>query len=321
MKARSLWFFTASNPTITFGGFEGESKQEIYEQLPPGSYPKSIYISPKSNFSSVEQLIEDRGFLYPFVVKPNVGMMGFMFRKINSKQELQLYHERVPVNYIIQKLIDYPIEVSIFYYRMPGKKRGTISGFLMKQPPEIIGDGRSTLQQLIQENRDLKYKFDEINTRHQDKLDMILPFGKRFILSHASNRSQGGKLLNLQHEIDEKLTAVIDKISQHSRYFYYGRYDIKCASIEALKNGTEFSILEYNGSGAGIQHVYGSGLSLWQACGLILLHWKVLYQISVHNNKINGIPFWEYKKGRIFLKAAMKNLKYLKKADSEFPSF
>ena len=321
LKARSFWFFTASNPTITFGGFEGESKQEIYEQLPNGSYPKSIYISPKSDFSSIEQLIEERGFPFPFVVKPNVGMMGFMFRKINSLKELQLYHEKVPANYIIQKLIDYPIEVSVFYYRMAGKRSGTSSGFLMKQPPEILGDGRLTMQVLIRENKDLEYNLDGINTRHQDRFAVIFQVGKRFILSHASNRSQGGKLLNLQHEIDQKLTAVFDKISQHSRYFYYGRYDIKCASIGALKNGTEFSILEYNGSGAGIQHIYGNGLSLWQACKLILSHWEKLYQISAHNNKVNGIPFWGYKKGRAFLKSALRNLKHLKKVDIEFPSF
>lgn len=321
LKARSFWFFTASNPSITFGGFEGESKQEIYEQLPNGSYPKSAYVSPKSDFLAVEQLIEERGFSFPFVVKPNVGMMGFMFRKISSMKELRLYHEKVPVNYIVQKLIDYPIEVSVFYYRIPGRAGGTISGFLMKQPPEIVGDGRSTILELIRGNKDLEYKIDEINMRHQDRLDMVLPAGKRFILSHASNRSQGGKLLSLEHEIDEKLTAVFDRISEHSRYFYYGRYDIKCASIEALKEGTDFFILEYNGAGAGVQHIYGNGLSLWQACKLILSHWEKLYQISVHNNKVNGIPFWEYEKGRTFLKTAMKNLKCLKKADSEFPSF
>jgi hypothetical protein len=191
----------------------------------------------------------------------------------------------------------------------------------MKQPPQVIGDGTSTLQKLIKGNKNLEYKLDEIYMHHQDRLNMIVPKGEKFILSYASNRSQGGKLLNLQHEIDEKLTAIFDKISQHTRHFYYGRYDIKCASIETLKTGREFSILEYNGAGAGIQHIYGSGLTLWQAGKLILLHWKKLYQISIHNHKVNGIPFWEHTKGRIFLKAAMKNLKQLKKADSEFPSF
>ena len=44
IKARSLWFFTASNPTLTFGGYEGESKIEMYKQLPSGTYPKTILI-------------------------------------------------------------------------------------------------------------------------------------------------------------------------------------------------------------------------------------------------------------------------------------
>lgn len=320
IKARSFWFFTASNPSITFGGFEGEGKQEIYEQLPPDSYPKSIYISPKKSFLSLEQLIALHKFSYPFVVKPNVGMMGFMFRKINSREELKLYHESMPVDYIVQKLIEYPLEVSVFYYRMPGTDKGTVSGFLMKQPPQVIGDGKSTLSELIESNNDLKYKLDQMNARHQERLDIILPKGEKFVLSHASNRSQGGKLVNLRHEIDEKLTNLFDSISLHAGYFYYGRYDIKCTSIEALKSGTNFSILEYNGAGAGIQHAYGNSLSLWQACGLIFQHWKILYHISVHNNKINGVPYWEHKRGKVFLKAAMQNLRLLKKLDSEFPT-
>ena len=33
LRARSCWFFTPSNPTLTFGGFEGESKKEMYDQM------------------------------------------------------------------------------------------------------------------------------------------------------------------------------------------------------------------------------------------------------------------------------------------------
>ena len=39
IRARTLWFFTPSNPTITFGGFAGETKQEVYRQLPEGTWP------------------------------------------------------------------------------------------------------------------------------------------------------------------------------------------------------------------------------------------------------------------------------------------
>lgn len=321
MKAKSLWFFTASNPTITFGGFEGEGKQEIYEQLPPHSYPQSIYVKAHLALCRLEQMIFENQFSYPFVVKPDVGLMGYMFRKISTFEELKRYHQKMPVNYIIQKFIDLPLEVSVFYYRMPNAKSGTVSGFLMKKSPEVTGDGKSTLSELIERNEDLKYKQTEMKARHQAQLEKVLPPGEKLILSYASNRSQGGKLVSLAHEIDEKLVALFDRISHQAKHFYYGRYDIKCASIEKLKEGTDFSILEYNGAGAGIQHVYGNNLSLFKACSVILQHWKMLYKISAYNHKVNGIAYYEKKKGKAFLKSARQNIQLLEKLDTEFPAF
>jgi hypothetical protein len=321
IKARSFWFFTASNPSITFGGFEGEGKQEIYEQLPENSFPKSLLINHGLAFAEVRQLLKQHEFTYPFIVKPDVGMMGYMFRKIFSDEELQLYHESLPVNYIIQKFVDYDLEVSVFYYRMPNADKGTISGFLMKQQPEVTGDGKSTLATLIEQNKDLKYKQNILKARHQKHLEMVLPENEKYILSYASNRSRGGKLISLAHEIDEKLLNVFDKISLQTKHFYYGRFDIKCASVESLKNGVDFSILEYNGAGAGVQHVYGNSLPLWKACKIIVQHWEVLYRISVYNNKENGVKYWDKKEGKMFLKKARKDIMTLKKMDAEFPVF
>src|SRR5450432_4209243 len=79
LRAGSFWWFTPSNPTLTFGGFEGESKKEMYRQLPPSIYPRSIYISPSLSFAEAEKLFSDNNFNYPVAVKPDIGMMGFMF--------------------------------------------------------------------------------------------------------------------------------------------------------------------------------------------------------------------------------------------------
>lgn len=321
IKAKSLWFFSASNPTITFGGFEGEGKMEIYNQLPAGTFPETIYIKAGLELCKVKQMILDNQFSYPFIVKPDVGLMGFMFRRICNFEELKRYHQKMPVDYIVQKFVDLPLEVSVFYYRMPNAEKGTVSGFLKKQAPEVTGDGASTLWQLIQNNKDLKYKQHEMKVRHCERLQEVLPEGKRLILSYASNRSQGGKLVSLAHEIDEELTNVFDRISHQTKHFYYGRYDIKCASVEKLKKGVDFFILEYNGAGAGVQHVYGNSFSLWQACSTILNHWKMLYRISVYNHKVNGILYCSRKKGKQLLNAARQNIKVLKKLDSGFPVF
>jgi hypothetical protein len=57
IRSRAIWFFTPSNPTLTFGGFEGEDKREMYEQLPKDLYPKTIFVNPRDEYSDVLQQV------------------------------------------------------------------------------------------------------------------------------------------------------------------------------------------------------------------------------------------------------------------------
>jgi hypothetical protein len=316
IKSKSLWFFTASNPTLTFGGFEGESKREMYDQLPPGTYPKTLLISHDIDFTKALRIVERNKFGYPFAVKPDVGMMGFMFRTISNEEEFKQYHELMPADYLVQEFVEYPLELSVFYYRFPNERKGNITGFIRKDYLSVTGDGRSTLLELISNYDRARFRVEEIKSKHKDKLHIILPEGEVFILSRALNLSRGGKLVSLAHEKDERLLKVFDDLSHYAGYFYYGRYDVKCRSIEDLKQGKNFSILEYNGSGAEPHHIYGNGYTLLEAYGIVLQHWKVLYAISKYNER-NGIEYWEFRKGYRFLRKAKKHFKQLKQLDLE----
>jgi hypothetical protein len=318
IKARSFWFFTPSNPTLTFGGFEGESKQEMYEQLPPGSYPTSLFIRCKEPIAGIFNKLQQAGLSFPVAVKPDVGMMGFLFRTIQSAEALQSYHERMPVDYIIQQLINHPIEVSVFYYRLPGQARGTITGMVRKEYLAVSGDGMSTLRELIVSHPRARFKQEEMFAKHKDNLSKVLAEGEMYYLSLALNLSRGGKLISLAHEIDERLLVLFDRISHYSGQLYYGRYDIKCHSIEELKEGRKFSILEYNGSGAEPHHVYGNGNNIFQAYRILLHHWKVLSLISSYNHK-HGYPYWSFRDGFVFLKKAKRHFKMLKRLENETP--
>lgn len=319
IKSKSMWFFTTSNPTLTFGGMDGEAKEEMYTQLPVDSYPNTIYIRPAMTFAEVEKMISAAQINYPFAVKPNVGMSGFMFRKVENPETLRLYHSKISADYLIQDLITLPLEVSVFYYRLPNEKHGTVSGFVRKGSPYVTGDGVSSLSDLIRLHSGVRFKVDQVLDRHKKNLDMILGKDQIYQLSDASNRSQGGKIENLKAEIDDSLHKLFDKLSHYSGNFFYGRYDIKCASIDDLKQGKNYSILEYNGSGAGTQHIYGSGYNLFQVWKIILAHWKMLYQISRYNYN-QGIKYWTFWSGLKFLREAKKNLKRLKQLDAEFPA-
>ncbi len=316
LKSRTLWFFTPSNPSITFGGFAGETKREVYDQLPTGTWPVSVFISPKNNIEDIYQQIHEKGLMYPVVVKPDSGLMGFMFRKVDTADHLRQYHEVMEVDYIVQEYVDYPLEISVFYYRFPDQAKGTITGFLKKEFLEVYGDGEKTLLELIDEYPRVQFRLEEIKGKHSSRLQDIIPAGERYCLSYALNLSRGGKLISLADEKDEKLLAVFDALSHHSK-FYYGRYDIRCQSIEDLKEGKNYSILEFNGCGAEPHHVYGDGRTLLQACSILVHHWNVMYRIARYNQQ-HGVPYWPHAKARAFYKEVGQHMKKLKVLDVVF---
>lgn len=286
----------------------------MYEQLPAGTYPETLYIEPGITISTLLEQLHRSAIQYPFIVKPDVGMKGILFRKIDTVEQLISYHQKMPVVYLIQALLEHPIELSVFYYRYPGEQKGVISGMIQKELLEVIGDGTHTLWELILLHPRAQFRLEEMRAHHGHRADFILPKNEQFYLSYAGNHNRGARFINLINEVDADLLAVFDGLSLHSGQFYYGRYDIKCNSIEALKEGKEFMILEFNGAGAEPNHIYDAGISLGAAYREILRHWKVLYEISWINRE-KGVAPWSFRKGWHFLKASSKHFKELEKID------
>ncbi len=314
IKSRAVWFFTPSNPTITFGGFEGEGKKEMYDQLPPHTVPKTLFVKHDLPFEAVADLVKEAGYQYPFIVKPDVGMKGILFRKLDSEEQFRKYHIHIPVEYIVQELVDLPVEVSVFYYRHPTQQKGTVSGFIYKELLHVVGDGQSTLEALVLNHHRAKYRYEEMKHRHGHRFDRVIEKDHIFYLSYAGNHNRGARFTNLKDEIDEALHTVFDELSHYSKHFYYGRYDIKTTSIADLKAGKNFMILEYNGCGAEPNHIYDCNMKLFDAYREILRHWKALYEISEWNNR-QGFTYWSFRKGYDFLRQSNRHFKLLKQYD------
>jgi hypothetical protein len=321
LRARSFYFFTPVNPTLTFGGFEGGPKKEIYALLPDGSYPRSIYIDPRLPLLKVEVQMTAAGLSYPVAVKPNIGMMGLMFRKLDNADELSVYHQMMTAEYILQELVEYPLEVSVFYYRLPDQAKGTITGFVRKEALEVTGDGATTLETLMQglSGRPGFY-IEEWKRKHQNRLHDVVPQGQVFKLSWVANLSRGARLVSLEGEKDYKLLSLFDAISHASKHLYYGRYDIKCASVSQLKEGKNFTILEFNGAGAEPHHVYGNGYSFVEMYSIIAHHWQALFTIARYHHR-RGTTYQSLLDGIQFTRRSNRHFKQLRKLDKQMPVF
>jgi hypothetical protein len=316
LRSGSVWFFTPSNPKITFGGMDGEPKKEMYNLLPKHLYPATFSVIPGQDFNLLKSDLQNSGIQYPFVVKPEVACQGILFRKIDNEIELQNYHSKLPVEYLVQDLVAYPMEVSVFYIRHPAQKKGTVTGFLHKIPLQVTGNGKDTLEQLIQKHSKAQKRLGEMLSKHSEHLHTIIPAGEKYMLSYAANHNRGAHFIDLKEHIDDKLVSIFDEISLGINDFFYGRYDIMCNNVEDLKNGKNFTILEYNGCGAEPNHFYDTGYTLTGAYKEILKHWKALYRISKYNSG-QGIKPWRFKKGQKFLAQIKAHFKLIRQVDKD----
>ena len=314
IKSKAVWFFTSSNPKITFGGMEGEPKKEMYDLLPKELYPPTFTVLPSEDIVIVQEKLLLHNIQYPFIVKPEVGGQGILLRKINNLHELQHYHSLMQWEYIVQQLVQYPMEVSVFYIRHPAESKGIITGFLHKIPLQVTGNGKDTLETLVKQHPKGNKLLKSLRAKHTDAWMQPVTEGEKYMLSYAANHNRGARFIDLKNEIDGRLVNLFDDISSTGNEFYYGRYDSMCTNVEDFKAGKNFTILEYNGCGAEPNHFYDTGYTLSGAYKEILKHWKALYHISKYNRQ-RGVEPWPLNKGRKFLTDSRKLTTAMKAID------
>lgn len=301
IKARSFFFFNAANPTMENGGMAMESKNDIYKLIPNEYIPETILIEREAAIEVVEKQITSSNIDFPFIAKPDIGMKAFGVDKIYNLEELQLYIDRTPSDFLIQELIPYSKEVGIFYVRIPGEKNGKITGIVAKEFLSVIGDGEKSILELIKNNPRSHFQLSALTKKFGSKLDEVLKEGKEFILVPYGSHTRGAKFLDKSDEINPNLEKIVDTICTRMPEFYYGRLDVLYDNFQDLSLGQKFKIIEINGAGGEATHIYDPKHSLFFAWKEIFKHWNYLCRISIINHK-RGYPYLSFKDGRAMLK-------------------
>ncbi|CAN1546337.1 hypothetical protein MCETHM1_01973 [Flavobacteriaceae bacterium] len=296
IKAKSIFFFSASNPTIKNGGFMMESKKQIYNLIPQNYYPKTELVKAKTSIEAINKVLENAGIQYPFIAKPDIGLRGSGVRKIETETDLKLYSEKANFDFIVQDLIPFQNEVGVFYVRYPNQKEGRITGIVSKEFLIITGNGQSTLEELIKENPRYELQLKVLKQEYGSKLKDVLPFGEKINLVPYGNHARGAKFIDGSHWITAKLTDTLNEMCLQIPGFYFGRLDIMYNTLEELEQGKNFSVVELNGAASEPTHIYDPKNSLLFAWKELARHITYMYEISVANNK-KGHPYLPHKVG------------------------
>ena len=288
VRHRGISTITASNPGIPDGGVVGESKFHILSNLPPRwTVPAALVDAPTTHerTGQVLAVMQERSWRFPIILKPDVGQRGVGVRLIRQAEEAEAYCAGQPGGILVQPYHPGPYEAGIFYYRFPDEPHGRILSITDKHFPVLVGDGRSTVEQLIWSHPRYRLQAGTFLSRHVHSLGRVLEAGETLQLAIAGNHAQGTLFRDGWHLWTRALERRIDGIARAYPGFFVGRFDVRYTDVDALRAGDDLAIVELNGATAESTNIYDPAGSLASAYRQLFRQWSLVFAIGAANRR------------------------------------
>lgn len=291
IRFRSLTVFTASNPGIVGGGLAGESKDEIYKLIKDSDAGRASMLKHTlighgtaiaDKAERVSEFMAWNDLSFPIVLKPDVGERGKGVTIAKTWREVQEYLAANGSDTILQEHFD-GVEASVFYYRFPTEARGRIFSITEKRFPCVMGDGISTLKELILNDSRAVAVAGSHFEDHYERLVSIPRRGESVQLIEIGTHSRGAIFLDGSWLQTEQLEPAIDEIGRSIAGFHFGRFDLRARSFDDFKNGGPFKIIELNGVSSESTNIYDPMYSIIDAYRILFRQWRLAFEIGQAN--------------------------------------
>jgi hypothetical protein len=186
--------------------------------------------------------------------------------------------------------VQFEKEIGVFYVKYPQQPQGRITGIVEKEFLTVVGDGRSTIAQLLRLDKRYELQLPVLRTDPAINLKQILPKQERRILVPFGNHNRGTLFLDAGDKITPLLTETIDGVCQQIKGFHYGRIDLKFSSWAELEKGSHFSIIEINGALSEPAHIYDPNYGFFRGLREIIRHYKIMHEIALENAGLGHPP-------------------------------
>lgn len=290
IRHRSLTAFAAANPGFPAGGFKGESKSAIYEAIAasePGLPFMLRYVRLDADACTVARIAAARRFLaeagisLPVAVKPDQGERGSGVRIAHTEAELDAAITKENGALIVQEFAG-GIEAGVFYYRRPSEPEGHIFSMTEKNFPVVVGDGVSSVEELILADRRAVCLADKYFEQLGDRIEQVPEAGESVTLIDIGTHSRGAVFLDGERLRTAELERSLDAICRRIDGFYFGRFDLRADSFEDMMAG-RFRIIELNGVTSESTNIYDPMYSLRDAYGILFRQWELAFEIGAEN--------------------------------------
>lgn len=312
VRYRSLSLPLIASPAVPLSGMVGVAKSAVFdaagEQARQWILPWIVYqlnADPIDlQLQQIEQLLTDTNIAYPVVGKPNIGCRGAGVKLLQDRAELGDYLESFPEGASVQfqKLSNWDAEAGVFYVRYPQSESGEITSLTLKYTPYVVGDGVSTLGELVAADPRAGQLQHLYADRHDAEWEKVIPRDKPYRLVFSASHCRGAVFRDGNHYIDKRLLQSLDRIFDDIPGYHYGRLDIKFRDPESLRAGRDFEIIEINGASSESIHIWDRDASLGAAIKTLLQQYSTLFKLGAANRKLGHktpglmalIKAWQY---------------------------
>jgi membrane protein DedA with SNARE-associated domain len=294
LRHRSLSLFTAVNPGIYAGGFVGESKAEILRGLAGNgdlvvrARKLAASAPPEERVAEALEFMRTESLDFPVILKPDAGQRGSGVKIARGEGDLASWIGAMRADALVQEFA-HGDEYGVFYFRRPSESRGRIFSITRKAFLEIEGDGRSTLERLILDHPRAVCMAKVYLGHNAERLWHVPAPGERVRLSEIGNHCRGALFFDGREIATPELEEAIDRISRAFPGFFFGRYDLRARSIEDLRCGRGFKVIELNGATSEATHIYDPRYGLFYAYRVLFEQWRILFEIA-RENRSRGAP-------------------------------
>ncbi len=305
LRYRSLTLPSLANPRIAAGGICGESKNQILGLAGPKARPwVADYVAlttlghgEAGDLPRALTALRAAGLRFPLVAKPDMSCNGVGVRVVRDETQLAAYLAAFPrgAGLQLQALVEYPGEAGIFYIRHPGEAQGRITSVTLKFPPVVVGDGRRSVKALIAADDRLNAISHLLLPKLGSRAASIPAPGERVALVFVGNHCRGSTFRDGLAIVTPALTARIDEIMRDLPDVYFSRIDLRYATLEALREGREFKIIEFNGSGSEATHIWDPEMSLRRAYRDQFFHYGESFRIAAAMRETGLKPVGAFK--------------------------
>jgi membrane protein DedA with SNARE-associated domain len=295
-RHRSLTLPSAANPRLPSGGRRGEALSDYLNDVAAadraavaefvvfarGAAPRSLY----ADIERVRQSLRDVGLSFPLMVKPDIDGHRHGATRVDDLQMLRDYLRHVPggTRLLLQRFVPLRGEAVLVYARLPGAEKGRILSLTFHHTPYVIGDGRSSVRELVRKNKPahVRKRLKFVETGRDLPFDPVLDRipGAGEVAELALN---GARCRDARHHITAALEARFDAIAKGMSEFHYGRFDLRFGSMEEFDRAENLAIVGICGAGADGVEAWDPQLPLLEVYRRFIDQQRIMFLIGEKN--------------------------------------